>query len=65
MWGIEDAHVISIMSSVMKHRDGVMRGGGFVEAINDNNLYLAVNRADETCIKYIKQIVAAKHNCHL
>lgn len=64
-WGIDNQHVIEIMTSVMRHRDGVMTGGGFVEAIIANNLSLAVNRADDTCIKYIKQIVAARDNCHL
>ena len=33
LWGIDDAHVIQIMTSIMLHRDGLRKGGGFVEAV--------------------------------
>lgn len=65
MWNITDEHVIQIMMSVMLHRDGIRTGGGFVQSVVDNNLDQAVSRADDTCLKYLRQIVAAKHNCHV
>jgi hypothetical protein len=65
MWGITDVHVIEIMTSVMLHRDNLRPGGGFVQSVVANDLYQAINRADDTCIKYLKQIVAAKYNCHV
>jgi hypothetical protein len=53
------------MASVMMTRDGVMSGGSFVHSILENDLYGAINRGDSECIKYLKLIVATKHNCFL
>jgi hypothetical protein len=65
LWNVTDAHVIQIMTSVMLHRDGLRPGGGFVQSVVDNKLDLAVGRADDTCAKYLKEIVATKQNCHV
>lgn len=59
-------HIIDIIVSVMRTRDGVgPMGGSFVQAIVDNDLFEAVSRADQDCLKNIRIIVAAKRNCHL
>jgi hypothetical protein len=58
-------HIIGIMASVMMARDGYMMGGSFVESIVNNDLYGAINRADQECLKHLKLIVATKHNCYL
>lgn len=59
-------HIINIIVSVMVTRDGVgPMGGSFVRAIVDNDLFEAISRADQDCLKNIKIIVAAKRYCHL
>jgi hypothetical protein len=65
LWNVTDVHVIQIMKSVMLHRDGLRPGGGFVQSVVENNLSLAVGRADKTCAKYLKEIVATKDNCYV
>lgn len=64
-WKVENDHVINICASVMMTRDGVLQGGSFVQAIIDNNLYEAINRADDTCINHLKLFVIAKRNWYL
>ena len=64
-WNVNDDHVIRIIKSVMFHRDGILNGGSFVEAVVNNNLYEAVSRADSTCLKYLNVIVSAKMFCHV
>jgi hypothetical protein len=57
---ISDNRIINIITSVMMTRDGVgYPGGGFVQAVVNNNLFEAVSRADSECIKYIREIVSA------
>lgn len=58
-------HIIGIMASVMMTRDKFMMGGSFVECVVNNDLYGAINRADSECLKYLRLIVATKHNCYL
>ena len=65
LWGVDDAHVIQIITSIMLHRDGLRQGGGFVEAVVNNNLHLAVGRADNTVYKHLKVIVSAAQNCYI
>lgn len=65
LWGVDNHHVIQIITSIMLHRDGLRPGGGFVEAVVSNNLRLAVGRADDTVYKHLKVIVAAAQNCHI
>lgn len=64
-WNVSDKHAIELMASVMMTRDNVLPGGSFVQAVVRNDLTDAVNRADQTALKYLKEIVAAKNNCHV
>lgn len=64
-WGETNPHVIRIIKSVMMHRDGVLSGGGFVEAVVNNDLRQAVGRADATCYGALKVIVAANIHCYV
>ena len=52
-------HILDIVVSVMMHRDGVMRGGGFVEAICNNDLRAALARADDECKEHLRVIALA------
>jgi len=58
-------HIIDIMASVMMTRDNFLQGGSFVQAVIENDLYLAISRGDVECQKNLKLIVAAKHYCFL
>ena len=57
-------HITNIAASVMMDRDNVIPGGGFVRAINENNLRDAVGRADTQCINYLKFFVYCKGNVY-
>lgn len=52
-------HIVDIIVSVMMHRDGVMKGGGFVEAICNNDLRGAIARADGDCTNHLRVIALA------
>ena len=52
-------HIVDITVSVMMHRDGVQRGGGFVEAICNNDLRGAISRADGDCSQHLRVIALA------
>ena len=60
-YGVNDysQHIVDIIVSVMMHRDGIMRGGGFVEAICNNDLRGALARADDECKQYLRVIALA------
>ena len=58
-------HIIDIIISVMLTRDGIMQGGGFVQAICQNDLRNAVGRADSDCIKHLKLITMAYSNAYV
>ena len=59
-------HIIDIMVSIMCTRDKVSYpGGGFVQAVVDNNLYLALSIADTDCRKNIFILTMCRMNCHL
>jgi hypothetical protein len=59
-------HIIDIMVSIMATRDkSSYAGGGFVQAVVDNNLYLALSRADTDCRKNIFILTMCNANCHL
>ena len=63
LYGVTSPHIINIISSVMMTRDDVgYPGGGFVEAVVTNNLYLAISRADTECYNNLKVIVASVDN---
>ncbi len=66
-WGetVSD-HIIDIMVSIMATRDKTSyAGGGFVEAVVSNNLYLAMNRADMDCRKNLFILTMCNMNCYL
>ena len=59
-------HIIDIMVSIMATRDKTSyAGGGFVQAVVDNNLYLAMSRADSDCRKNIFILTMCNMNCYL
>ena len=57
-------HILDIMVSIMCTRDkSSYAGGGFVEAVVANNLYLALSRADTDCRNNIYLLTMCKANC--
>ena len=59
-------HILDIMVSIMATRDkSSYAGGGFVEAVVANNLYLAMSRADTDCRKNIFILTMCKANCFI
>lgn len=59
-------HILDIMVSIMVTRDkSSYAGGGFVQAIVDNDLYLSVSRADSECSKHLKLLAMCKYNCFI
>ena len=52
-------HIIDIIVSVMMTRDGIMQGGGFVQAIVNNDLRGAIGRADGDCTTHLRVIALA------
>ena len=59
-------HILDIMVSIMCTRDkSSYAGGGFVEAVVANNLYLAMSRADTDCRKNIFILTMCKANCFI
>ena len=66
-WGYENVsnHILDIMVSIMCTRDkSSYAGGGFVEAVVANNLYLAMSRADTECRNNIFLLAMCNMNCH-
>jgi len=63
---VDNEHTISIIASVMMTRDKVgLHGGGFVQAVVNNDLLNAISRADTQCYYNLRVIVAACHYCYL
>ena len=65
-WNCENVsdHILDIMVSIMCTRDkSSYAGGGFVEAVVANNLYLALSRADTDCKNNIFLLTMCKANC--
>lgn len=59
-------HNLDIMVSIMCTRDkSSYAGGGFVEAVVNNNLYQAVSRADSENLKVLKLLVMCNANCFI
>jgi len=63
MYKVDEQHAIDVAASVLMTRDKVQMGGSFAQAIVDNNLREAINRADDTCIKYLKFFSIINYNC--
>jgi hypothetical protein len=67
-WGYNDvsSHILDIMVSIMCTRDeSSYAGGGFVEAVVANNLYLSLSRADTDCRNNIFLLTMCKANCYV
>jgi hypothetical protein len=66
-WDIEvSEHILDIMVSIMATRDkSSYAGGGFVEAVVANNLYLAMSRADSDCRRNLFILTMCNANCYL
>jgi hypothetical protein len=65
-WEVEVSnHNVDIMVSIMMNRDGIMSGGGFVEAVCNNNLVEAVCRADMDNLRVIKLLALTNVNCYI
>jgi hypothetical protein len=67
-WGYENPsnHILDIMVSIMCTRDKTSyAGGGFVEAVVDNNLYLSMSRADSECRDNIFLLSMCSKKCYL
>ena len=59
-------HILDIMVSIMCTRDkSSYAGGGFVEAVCENNLYQAISRADSSNLKVLKLLVLCHRNCYV
>ena len=52
-------HIVDVIVSVMMDRGDVMPGGGFVQAICNNDLRGAISRADDDCINHLRVIALA------
>ena len=52
-------HIVDVIVSVMMDRDDVIHGGGFVQAICNNDLRGAISRADDDCINHLRVIALA------
>jgi len=67
-WGVTNVseHIFDIMVSIMYTRDkSSYAGGGFVEAVVANDLYLALSRADTDCRNNIFLLAMCNKNCYL
>lgn len=53
-------HIINIVTSVFQTRHNFIQGGGFVQAVINNDLTGAYSRADSTMLKAMAIIVYAK-----
>ena len=58
-------HVVDIAVSILLDAKGIVKGGDFVQAFNDNNLELSIARADSVIRKAIPMLVMTKQNIHL
>lgn len=63
MYKVDDQHAIDVAASILMTRDNVLQGGSFVQAVVNNNLREAINRADDTCVKYLKFFSIICNNC--
>lgn len=59
-------HIIDIMVSIMATRDeSSYSGGSFVQSVVDNDLFMAISRADSECSKHLKLLVMCNANCFI
>jgi hypothetical protein len=59
----DSKHVIDIGTSILCTKWAVgYQGGGFVQAVVENDLTMAISRADGTCIKALKFFIQLMNN---
>ena len=58
--GEDKDHLVSVAASILMLRDGIQSGGGFAQAVINNDLEGAINRADMTCRTYLDFLVYCK-----
>ena len=58
--GEDKDHIVSVAASILMLRDGVQMGGGFAQAVINNDLEGAIDRADITCRTYLDFLVYCK-----
>jgi len=59
-------HIMDVMVSIMCTRDKTSHeGGGFVQSVVANDLYLALSRADTDCRNNIYLLTMCNANCFL
>ena len=59
-------HIMDVMVSIMCTRDKSSHaGGGFVQAVVANDLYLALSRADMDCRNNIYLLAMCNANCFI
>jgi len=54
------SHITDIVASIYMTQHGYRQGGGFVQAVLDNDLFGTFSRADSTIVKAIRIMVYAK-----
>jgi ABC-type cobalamin/Fe3+-siderophores transport system ATPase subunit len=64
-WDVDDPQAIRIAGSIVMVRDGIINADGFVQAVLDNNLYAAVNNADNVAITNLRYLISAKNYVYL
>ena len=55
-------HITDVIISVLMTRDKLLTGGSFAQAVCNNDLREAVNRADTEVFDNLKKIMSAYHN---
>jgi hypothetical protein len=58
-------HIANIAASVMMTRDKIMPGGGFAQAIVNNDLKAAFDRADSVIVNAIRFMIYVMHNVQI
>jgi siroheme synthase (precorrin-2 oxidase/ferrochelatase) len=58
-------HVFRLGTSIMYHRDDVLKGGSFVKSIVENDLYATVRYADKESRENIVLFVNILYNCYI
>lgn len=58
-------HMINLLVSVMMTRDKVLKGGGFVSAVVNNDLKGAIRCGDSESIEHLKLLVNVCDNCYV
>ena len=58
-------HIKSVAVSIIADEHDIMRGGGFVQAFNDNDLQMTFGRADNIIREAIPFLIMLKQNINI